>query len=533
MKTIFRRSFFYLILIYSLLILGVSMDILWKYSFKLDIFAIIIAVLGIFALGREKELKFSEKLITVLFLSGLIFAIFLRTLPYIDNSVPLGYDPGIYKYVFEKFQSSLPGIPEQSLDKWIVSGFPSGLAVLTDIFYLLGLSSDQIIIPIYILIASFTIFPIYLVSKKYFGKEAGVFSALLFSFSLTQLNVFWYFYYKNIIAMSFMLFALYFMDNKKFLIPTIIFAAATGFFHQPTFLILAAVWMAFTLVNFRNMELLKNGILGIACTGILLLIIYSQRLSELVIQPMESVFGSVITPGTIGAGTFYNLFTYQYVSLVYLPLALLGFFFLIKTRDFNPVFLWFLINGIIVVFKLLFYNRLIINLDIAGILLAGCGLAYGILYSQNLSKNIKMGVIIIILLTGAISVLKLSSDMRPLISEMQLESVKKIQNFTENNSLVMATTSSYSPWVIGYSNRTTIAPGLFDYDKWSKDDWIKFWSAGSAAEINPLMDVYDKPLYVFIGKHPSSSIINPQKFSDACFIKAFEDDGGILYKYDC
>jgi uncharacterized membrane protein len=144
-----------------------------------------------------------------------------------------------------------------------------------------------------------------------------------------------------------------------------------------------------------------------------------------------------------------------------------------------------------------------------------------------------MGVIIIILLTGAISVLKLSSDMRPLISEMQLESVKKIQNFTENNSLVMATTSSYSPWVIGYSNRTTIAPGLFDYDKWSKDDWIKFWSAGSAAEINPLMDVYDKPLYVFIGKHPSSSIINPQKFSDACFIKAFEDDGGILYKYDC
>ena len=96
----------------------------------------------------------------------------------------------------------------------------------------------------------------------------------------------------------------------------------------------------------------------------------------------------------------------------------------------------------------------------------------------------------------------------------------------------MATSSYYSPWILGYSKRKTIAPGLFDYDKWNYEQWIKFWKAGNITEIKDLMGVYNKPLYIFIGKHGSTNF-NLNKFSGSCFKTVLNDNGGILYNYRC
>jgi len=63
------------------------------------------------------------------------------------------------------------------------------------------------------------------------------------------------------------------MDNKKFLIPTIIFAAATGF-YPPANLpnpCRQSGWRS--PGEFRNMELLKNGSWALPAQAILLLII--------------------------------------------------------------------------------------------------------------------------------------------------------------------------------------------------------------------------------------------------------------------
>ncbi|MBN2094788.1 MAG: hypothetical protein JW727_01970 [Candidatus Aenigmarchaeota archaeon] len=531
MKSVLKSSFFHLLAIYLLVTLAVSAGLLWKYSLKLDFFAVIIAVLGLFAISEKRSFRLSSKTVQFLVITALLFAIFVRTLPYIDNSVPLGYDAGIYKYVFDMFQESLPSIPEKSLDLWIKSGFPSGIAVMADQFYLFGVSSGQFIIPVYIFLSAITVLPVYLVSKKYFGLEAGIFSAIMFSISLTQLNAFWYLYYRNILALSTMLFAFYFLDGKKGQVPAILFASATGFLHQPTFLMLALVWVAYTITSFRDNKIFLNGLLGLAATGIVLLVTYHQRLSELVLAPSQKVLESVIYPGSIGSGTFYNLFTYQYISLAILPFALLGFLVLLRQKNFNPPFLLFIINGLVVALKLFFFNRLIISLDIAAILLAGFGLAQGIFYSKSISGNLRLGLVILIILSGAVSTTTLSSELEPLINETQLESIKKIPNFTEENASVMATASAYSPWVLGYSKRITIAPGQFDQDLWNENQWRQFWAAGNCSEISALMEVYPKPLYVFVGKHPSSSAINMQKFRGDCFEIAYEDEGGILYRH--
>lgn len=533
-KEIFKLTFFQLAVVYSILVVAVSTELLWKYSLQFNLFALVLAVFGAFALNDGSKKETEMKWIFALFSIGLIFALFLRSVPYFNNSVPLGYDPGIYKYIFESFERSLPNIPGAGMDAWVVGNFPPGLATLMDLFYVSGFNTRQLLTTVFVLLSSLLIFPIYLVSKRYFNKETGLLAVLLYAFSYTQLQTFWYMYYKNVVAMGLMLFSIYFMDmkEKRFSMLMIAFAAAVGFVHRPTFLVLLMVWTGYVIVNFKNKKIVRKNATEILATGFLLLIIYLPILNEIILKPLEGVFGSVVAPGTIGSGTFYSFFTYQFVSLSYLPFALLGFFFSIIRKKWNPLFLWFLINGFIVFFRIMFYNRFIIQLDVVLILMAGAGIYYGIINSIK-SNKISVGIVILLLAASGFTAYDFASTASPLLNNAQLVSIEKISNLTEEDAFVMAATSYYSPWVLGYSGRKTIAPGLFDHNKWNRRQWSVFWSSGNIGEIKDLLNMYEKPLYIFIGKHPSNSMINPRKFEDNCFEQVLNDEGGILYKYLC
>jgi len=505
LKQILKLTFFQLTIIYTLLVFAVSTESLSKYTLHFELFALALALVGISALDDKKKPKINRKPVYILFLTALAFSFILRTLPYQNTKIPLGYDPGMYKYIFERFEKTLPDIPEQELDTWIKTGFPSGLPTLLDEFYILGFTTEEILRTTFIIFSSLLVLPIYLVTKKYFAKETATIASLLYALSYTQLQTFWYMYYKNVIAMALLLFAIYFMESndRRHTPLMIIFAAMLGFTHRPTFLILAMIWLSYLLISIKNTDKLKENLIRISATGILLLTLYLPRINETILTPLEGVFGSVVEPGTIGAGTFFPLFTYQLVSLSYLPFALLGFFYLATRRRFNPLFLWFLINGFIVYFRMMFYNRLIIQLDIAAIILASVGLLHGIIIPLS-KKRIGLLIAVLLLISGGITASNFASEMKPLINETQLASIQKIPELTEEEAYIMATTSYYSPWIVGYSGRKTIAPGLFDHDKWNEKEWNTFWRARNLNEIKDLLDMYEKPLYIFIGKHPTA-----------------------------
>jgi len=529
MKETLKLSFFQLMVIYTVLVFAVSAEFLSRYTLHFELFALILAVLGIFAL-KDERLKVNEKFITILFVTALFFCFVFRMIPYRNNEVPLGYDPGIYKYIFERFEKALPDIPEEELDSWIRSGFPSGLPTLIDELYLLGFTPDEILKPVFIIFSSLLIFPIYLVAKKYYGKETSIIASLLYAFSYTQLQTFWFMYYKNVVGMALLLFAIYFMDqdDRKYTPLMILFATMLGFTHRPTFLILAMVWLSYILLNLKKIDRLKENIIRVLTTGILLFTLYLPRFKETILQPLEGVFGSILEPGMIGSGTFFSLFKYQYTSLSYLPFALLGFLYLAIKKRLNPLFLWFLINGFIVYFKIMFYNRFIIQLDIVAIILASVGLMYGIVIPLS-KKGIGLFITLLLLVSSGIITYNSAVDMKPLLTSTELASIQKISKLTEEDAYVMATSSYYSPWILGYSGRKTIAPGLFDYDKWDEEGWRRFWNADSLEEIKDLLDMYEKPLYIYIGWR--SSIINLEKFENGSFRIILNDEGGILYKY--
>jgi hypothetical protein len=360
-------------------------------------------------------------------------------------------------------------------------------------------------------------------------------SAFIYVFSYTQLQTFWYMYYKNVLAIFLMLFALYFLSEKKNFLLVVPLATAVGFVHRPMFMLLFFVWIAYIITNVRSKRTLKRNFIALVLVGILLLPVYLPRFEEAVLNLTQSTVSSMLEPGAAGPGTFFSSFVYQFVSLSYLPFALLGFVFLVKQKRFsNPLFLWTLVNGLIVVFKLVFFNRFLIPLDVVLIVLSGAGVYYGIVNVRAYAHWLRLGIVGMIFLSAFWTAYGFSSSLKPLLTEAQLDTVKSIANYTEPDSYVMATISYYSPWVLGYSGRKTIAPGLFDYNKWGLNEWAVFWNAENVTDIQELMNLYERPLYVFIETRGGNmQAMNMKKFDDACFEKKFEDVGGTLYKYLC
>ena len=116
MRNILENSFYQLIAIYTVFIAMIAFGFLNRYSLQFHILGIALGVMGIFALANSdngnKEMK--RRHAFVLIGIALAFIIVFRAIPYVDNSIPIGYDAGLYKYGIEY------GL--KNLDNWILSG---------------------------------------------------------------------------------------------------------------------------------------------------------------------------------------------------------------------------------------------------------------------------------------------------------------------------------------------------------------------------------------------------------------------------
>ncbi len=73
----------------------------------------------------------------------------------------------------------------------------------------------------------------------------------------------------------------------------------------------------------------------------------------------------------------------------------------------------------------------------------------------------------------------------------------------------------------------TIAPGLFEYNRWNLQQWQKFWNSDSERAKEMLKD-YERPLYIHVGNIRAG--MNMTKFNDKCFEPYVE---GKIWKVIC
>ena len=360
-SNILQNTLYQLIFIYFILILFVSLGYMSKYSYHFEYFALIIGFFSIFVTFRAKsKLNLPKWLILV----PIILLLGTRLIPYADNDIPLGYDPGMYKSLFEHNHASLQdGKLEET--NWGKSMHPLGVSFIINLLMSLGFSSNSLVQFGIIFFDMLIILGLYLVGREFFNKEVAIISTFFYSFSTVAFETFYLNYYKNIIGIFLILVSIYLFRKRKFF-SGILTGGFLGGLHRPSFVVFGGSYL-FNWFAKRGWKLFLSGILIILVT----LTFYLDRIYKM-ITPIIKATGESLVQNT-GSGTFISLDQFVFGSLLFIGLFWIGFISYIKEKRFNYLFFWATLTGIVVLFELFFYNRMIIFLNTIIIIFSSYG----------------------------------------------------------------------------------------------------------------------------------------------------------------
>jgi len=499
--SVVELSYPQLVVVFPILVLFRGLNIL-SLPINYQLFAAILPLLAIPILLRFKPSK-EKRLPAVSFivLTAFLIAFCIRLFPLTHSSIPLGYDPGFYKYTMELYASALPQIPEVGLATWVKEMYPQGLFLLSDAMHVIaGTDAMRLINYLFPFLGAFLVLPLFLVTRSLFGQRAGVIASILYAISYTQYISFTMFYFKNVPGLMFLLFAIYALEKKKYGLMALMFAAL-GIFHRPEFLLFALILIPYFILHRR-----RGIILAVLGTAVLIAPFWLLRWETnwgVLSGTIEAAVTNIQTGEGLGGGTFFGFNTYTIVSL-------------------------FMISSIIVVFQLLFFRRFIIPLDIAVVILAAAGIDYTLLHKSAARRVVGLGAGILLLVATGLPTVTVANNVRPLISEQQLGVVEWIRENTEDDAYVLATGYD-APWVLGWSRRRVIAPGLFEWNVHGKDEWFSFFETKDPEAAREFLDVYDGPIYIYYSK-TWGNYLGLEKFQGGYFQKVY-DDGAVVYKY--
>lgn len=516
-----------IVIVFLILVLLKGFNIL-SMPINYQMFLLILPLLAIPALlqanmADEKRLPVISVLVV---LAAFLFALCSRLLPLTRSTIPLGYDPGFYKYTMELYASALPTIPEAGLPTWVKGMYPQGLFVLSDAMHILaGTNAMDHINYLFPFFGALLVLPLFVVTRSLCGQRAGMIASVLYAISYTQYASFTMLYFKNVLGIMFLILAVYALEKKKYGLMALMFAAL-GIYHRPEFLLFALVLIPYFIL-YRRWAI----VLAVLFTAVLITPFWLPRW-EIHLESLTGLLGTAaanIQAGEgIGGGTFFGLDTYTAVSLAYLPFAIMGAIYLVVKRNWNSLLLYFAINSIIVVCQIFFFKRLIIVLDIAVVILAGAGIDYTLLFKKGVGRAAGVCAVILLLVSTGFPTVSAANNVRPFINESQLGAIEWIRENAEDNAYVLAT-SSDAPWVLGWSDRRIIAPGLFEWNVHNKDEWFAFFGTKSPEAAKEFLDVYGGPVYIYYSKTPGN-YLGLEKFQGYYFQKVY-DNGAVIYKY--
>jgi len=365
----------------------------------------------------------------------------------------------------------------------------------------------------FIAMGALLVFPIFVVTRKLFGIKAGIIAVILYALSFTQYSAFTFAYFKNVLGLYFFLLAIYSLESRKYVLMALMYVGL-GMFHRPEFLLFSLILVPYFFRS-REVKLLYTAVLVV----ILLVPMWLPRIDLYV----------VAVGGAVGeAGVFFSFTKYQQVALAYLPFSLIGFIYMLVKKKWNSIFFAFVIIAVIIVGRILFYDRYIIPFDIIMIILAAVGISYTLLNLKGAFRVVGMVVLLLVLASSGIITIRDATQLEPLINTDQLAAIEWIEDNTEEDAFIIA--SSYdAPWVLGWSGRKVIAPGMFEWNEHNQQEWITFFKTNDIDGATQFLDEYEQPLYIYSSNN-SESYIGIEKFNNQYFAPVY-NDVAIVYRY--
>lgn len=464
-----------------------------------------------------------RRLFFLIFIFALILA--ARLWPLLKfGEAGLGYDTGFYRRNLEVESQSFLKPPTALLENDAL-----GARIALSLLDRLGLDTNIALFGSYLIFSLLLGWAIYLLAAKIFeNKKSGFFALFFFALSPVQWLAYTFMFYKQFLAVWLLFLAFYFLEKKSyyFSLP-LIFSFAS---HRTTaFLAIPAVafWGLTQIIKTRKFLFAAIAFLAIA-------VVVTVNWPMIVNLYQTAINGlGAADHFHLKTGLFIDLVRYWSLALYYLLPAIFGLWLMIKKRQFNAFFFFFVTCLALVLTKFYFYQRIIAYLDLSVIILAGGGLAF--LYEKinnylSLTPPLQKGgwgdfflkrpIIVVFFFLPAVSLFYTIKYYQPLIAHSELAEIKRLSQ-TPNESFIMTYDQKYAPWLYGWAgpDKRIISPGLF-WDQWNESQWREFWPADIEKQKRMLAG-YHAPLYIF---NP-----NDDYSSDPCF----EKFSALVWKFNC
>ncbi|MEI6426366.1 MAG: hypothetical protein WCO66_03370 [Candidatus Absconditabacteria bacterium] len=434
---------------------------------------------------------------------GLMFGMY-RLRYFVGYDIPLGYDPGMYKGIFVVWQHILSQGNLSLLPGWV--RHEPLLGVLMGALGNIGFSFDWLLtwgIGILSLLPGIIIF---LLFRKQ-NLRIAILSAVFYWVSITQYEVFWRGYLKQIMGVSLMLGVLRAWEHKLPLWQGIFFFVII-ILHKHTALYTGAILASMICIDMWKNKHIPWKYIGIfILAGILGLVAYLPFWNNIFPEAIKAAQTTFAGTGT--GGDFLTRFLYFKYQWLVVLCSLRGFWKTIRAHKRDVRTIGYIVGGIWLVLGLVNFNRTLVFWDIFVCIMAARGILE-ILSSFGLKS--KIGVLgVFCLITGVGYILHITTTAQPLISPDEFTAIKTISTLTESNAIIMTTHKNYTPWMMGRSQRDYINPGMADLDTWNHATRIQRWASTNNQKCTMLESSYkhlNRPLYIWQGSQQASENIS-------------------------
>jgi len=411
--------------------------------------------------------------------------------PVFAFDLPLGYDPGMYRYLFIKYADAWPPFVLPELRPW-AQEYPYGIFIFSSMLMKVGVPVDWFMGWLWSAMAVLLIGTLGWIMSKREGREVGILVLLFGLLSLAFFDGFAAMYWKTFFAMFFLILTFHFFDKKS---PwMIIFGALTILSHNQTGLILALAiagwWFLRLPVRWREPSFRKLTV-AFALIALLGLAWYAPIWFRAFWAPFKSVL--LLRGEDAPGGGFPETMFYVRHGWVLLVFGVGGFVWSFRKERFSVWQLAVLVCAAFVLFKLVFYRRFFLQLDFFLIPFAAVALRDAWVRWREI---VLRTVLCSLLLWQVYASYPQMMRWKPGFRTDVLRSIQSIPQYVEENATVIALDNISAVWLLGWLPQYfTGGPGLFDFPKWKYEDWETFLYGTDEERKEMLKAIKKRPIY--------------------------------------
>lgn len=421
--------------------------------------------------------------------------------PLFAYDLPLGYDAGLYRYLFIKHAQGFPPFAIATMDPWALE-HPLGLFIFSSLFIKAGVPADWFIGWIWNLFPVILAVALAAIHAKRSGMLVGLFALIGAVLSIAYFDGFAAMYWKTFVSLLWCVLTFSALEKRSWW--AVLFGILAVATHQQTGLLFGltlVTWIVLPLLSFAqsthgalSLSLNRKTLLYVFGAAVLMLLagaaVYLPVWKEAVLPHLPALLGQT----EAASGSFPPLSYYLHAQIILLAFGVYGFLQNVRSERWTPWQIAVLWSAIFVVLRLIFYRRFFLQLDFFLLPFAGIGMAD--LWKRFSAVPQRAGILALILIQAGMTIHAITRH----VALMDADTFADV--------VAAADVLPADATVIGLENDSTVllrgwlpevhvtGPGLFE-QVWTYEEWEEVLLGDNARRKELLRRLHD-PAYVFV-----------------------------------